>query len=393
MRPGPNTHNITARCWSYVASFALCTVLWAAPASADTIEGQVFGGGAPIAKSTVTLWSASVDAPKQLAQTQSGDDGRFTLSAEGSPDSILYIVAKGGVPATNKGGGGNPAIALISVLGNKPPAHVTINEFTTVASVWTNAQFLDGPAIKGNALGLRIAAGNVPNFVDLETGGWGSAIQDSLNGPQTPTMANFATLADVLAGCVTRATADACDKLFAASIAPGGSTPTDTLTAAESIASHPWYQPRRLYALLSQFYPIPQGKNLRPVPFMPYLNWAPSAWVLPLKFDGGGYRAGAKGGFDSEGNFWVGDNFSVGWQGQDSLWEGRATKFAPNGKPLSPITSGFTGGGMEGATFGAAIDAKDNAWFTTYGSKAIVVFDKNGKPLTPPDGITFNGRL
>ena len=41
---------------------------------------------------------------------------------------------------------------------------------------------------------------------------------------------------------------------------------------------------------------------------------------------------------------------------------------------------------MEGGTFGAAVDAKDNAWFTTYGSKSIVVFDKNGKPLTPPRG-------
>ena len=48
---------------------------------------------------------------------------------------------------------------------------------------------------------------------------------------------------------------------------------------------------------------------------------------------------------------------------------------------------------MEGGTFGAAVDAKDNAWFTTYGSKAIAVFDKNGKPLTPPEGITFGGRL
>ena len=53
-------------------------ILLAVPASAaDSIEGQVLGAGAPIAKSTVTLWSASADAPKQLAQTQSGDDGRF----------------------------------------------------------------------------------------------------------------------------------------------------------------------------------------------------------------------------------------------------------------------------------------------------------------------------
>ena len=85
---------------------------------------------------------------------------------------------------------------------------------------------------------------------------------------------------------------------------------------------------------------------------MPYLNTAPSAWVLPLKFDGGGYRAGGKAGFDSEGNLWVGDNFTVGWQASDALWQGHATKFAPNGRALSPITTGFTGGGMEGGTFG-----------------------------------------
>ncbi len=49
---------------------------------------------------------------------------------------------------------------------------------------------------------------------------------------------------------------------------------------------------------------------MRAVPFMPYLNFAPSAWVLPLKFDGGGYRAGGKAMFDSQGNLWVGDNFN-----------------------------------------------------------------------------------
>ena len=378
--------------WHIAALVVFAISLAGTACAADNIEGQVLGAGAPIAKSTVTLWSASADAPQQLAQTQTGDDGHFSLSAEGSREGILYIVAKGGVPAANKGGGDNPAIALISVLGNKTPAKITINEITTVASVWTNAQFLDGTAIKGNALGLHIAAGNVPNFVDLETGGWGSTIQDPLNSGQTPTMANFATLADVLAGCVTRVTADACDKLLAAAPPKGGS-PSDTLTAAESIARAPWYQPIRFFALLDSFYPVPTGKNLRPVPFMPYLNYSPSAWVLPLKFDGGGFRAGGKAMFDSEGNFWSSDNFSVGWQGQDSLWEGHASKFAPDGRALSPITTGFTGGGMEGGTFGLAIDAHDNAWFTSYGSKSITVFDKDGKPLTPPEGITFNGRL
>ena len=105
----------------------------------------------------------------------------------------------------------------------------------------------------------------MPSFVDLQTGGWGAAIQDPLNSGQTPTMANFATLADLLAGCATRVKADACSKLFAATTPPTGAAPTDTLTAAQSTARYSWYKPERLFALLDEFYPVPQGKNLRPV--------------------------------------------------------------------------------------------------------------------------------
>jgi hypothetical protein len=76
---------------------------------------------------------------------------------------------------------------------------------TTVASVWTANQFMDGAGIKGHSLGLKIAAGNVPNFVNLQTGGWGAAIQDVLNSSATTTMANFATLSSVTAGCTTPA--------------------------------------------------------------------------------------------------------------------------------------------------------------------------------------------
>jgi hypothetical protein len=357
-----------------------------------SIDGRVLGGGAPIAKSRVTLYAATSGAPKQLAQTQTDESGRFSMSA-GNGNGVLYLVATGGEPKIGQSRGDNRAIALMSVLGSTLVPHAVVNELTTIASVWTMNQFLHGTAIIGYPLGLRIGSRNVPNFVDLKSGGYGGAIQGPLNSGQTPTMANFATLADVLSGCVVRVTADACSSLFAAVTPPTGSVPIDTLTAAQAIARYQWYKPIRLFALLDRFYPIPPGKNLRAAPYMPYLNWAPSAWVLPLKFDGGGYRAGGKAAFDSEGNLWVGDNFTIGWQGQDSLWQGHATKFASNGQPLSPITTGFTGGGMEGGTFGAAVDAHDNAWLTNYGSQSITVFDKNGKPLTPPGGITFGGRL
>ena len=106
-------------------------MLPAGSALATTLNGQVLGGGAAVANSTVTLWAASAGAPKQLAQTRSGADGRFTLTAPATPaDSTVYLVAQGGQPTANKAAGSNPAIALMTVLGNTPPAKLTINEMS-----------------------------------------------------------------------------------------------------------------------------------------------------------------------------------------------------------------------------------------------------------------------
>ena len=90
--------------------------------------------------------------------------------------------------------------------------------------------------------------------------------------------------AHLLAGCVTQVKADACSSFFVAATPPTGSAPTDT----------PWHNPEKLFTLLDVFYPVPKGKNLRPTPFMPYLNFPPSAWILPLKFTGGGLSGPGK---------------------------------------------------------------------------------------------------
>src|SRR5262249_50681757 len=171
--------------------------------------GRVQGAGSPIAGSTVTLYAAGDGKPTQLAQGKSGEDGAFTLDVgadklKGAADKVLFLVARGGTPKGTADKGANDAIALLTVLGSDRPKTVTVNEFTTVASAWTCAQFLNGDVLSGPKLGLSIAAGNVPNFVNLETGGYGDTIQDALNSTQTPTMANFATLANLLAGCITQ---------------------------------------------------------------------------------------------------------------------------------------------------------------------------------------------
>src|SRR5215831_910394 len=113
-------------CWLAEAVFA-----------SDKIQGLVLGGGSPVAQSTVTLFAATAGAPKQLTQTKTDNDGRFEVSAAGAPaESSLYLTAGGGIPDGNRAGGNNPAIALLAVVGSKPPARIVINEFTTIASVW-----------------------------------------------------------------------------------------------------------------------------------------------------------------------------------------------------------------------------------------------------------------
>jgi hypothetical protein len=146
------------------------------------IGGKVEGGGGPIAKAIVTLWEAGPGVPQKVAEMQTRDDGSFDLESAVRKDDagVLYLIAKGGEPKVGGDKGPNPAITLMATLGTTSPKRVTINELTSVASAWTGAQFLNGSALSGKALGLRIAAGNVPNLVDLETGGLGPVIQDQI---------------------------------------------------------------------------------------------------------------------------------------------------------------------------------------------------------------------
>src|SRR5208283_5222659 len=386
---------VAARCTLF--SILLFTLAFAQMrAMAVELAGTVQGAGLPIGGSTVTLYAAGTGTPTQLAQGKTDDNGVFKLDADQAPaDSVLYLVAKGGTPKAAADKVPNDAIALMAVLGTELPKTVIVNELTTVASVWTSAQFLKGEVLTGTKLGLRIAAGNVPNLVDLETGGLGPVIQDPLNSSQTATLATFSTLGDLLAGCITRVHGDACNKLFAVATPPGGATPTDTLMAAQNIARNPSNQAQGLFALLDDFYPVAAGGRWRPVPFIPYLSFAPSAWTLSLVYAGGGLNSPGGMAIDGEGNLWAADNFLVG--AQSTIYHdfgGGVTKLAPDGKPLSPMTVGYRGGGIDGPGFGIAVSADDKVWASSLGGQTISVFDRNtGKPLSPQTGYNFGGQV
>ncbi len=373
----------TIRCAIF---FIVVTFLPVLASADDRIEGRVEGGGLPIAKADVTLWAAGSGAPRKLAVSQTGDDGKFdmTLGGEKKGAGVLYLIAKGP----------NPAITLMATLGTAPPEHVTINELTTVASAWTGAQFLNGTALSGNALGLRVAAGNVPNLVDLQTGGLGPVIQDPLNSSSTTTLAKFNTLGILLSACIK--IPGACDTLFKTATPPGGTAPTDTLSAAHNIARYPWHQAQSLFALLDEFYPVPAGELWREVPFIPYLSFAPSAWTLSLVYAGGGLNSLGGIAIDGEGNMWADLNFLVGSQSNilNATFGGGLGKLAPNGRPISPMTVGYRGGGIDGPGFGIAISADDKVWATSLNGKNISVFDrKTGQPLSPESGYDFDGQL
>jgi hypothetical protein len=361
-------------------------------AAAVRIQGQVQLAGGPLASSAVALWAASAGAPKQLAQTKTGADGRFQLRSAETPgkDVVLYLVAKGGtLKAAAKT---NDAIALLALLGGSPPATVTINELTTVASAFTASRFLKGESMSGNPLGLRIAAGNVPNLVDPVTGKWGKVLLDPLNSSMTTTLANVDTLGSLISAYATVANDDWRARFLKAATPTGGATPKNTLEAMAGIAREPWTAPKELYGLFDEAYPLPAPDGRRSAPFAPYLVYVPDDFALSLCFSGGGVYANGRFMFDADGNLWSGMNWLPGSQsGVNKSTGGGVVKFTPNGVPLSPPIIGFTGMGIDGVGWGTAV-TKDRVWISSFNGK-ILVMDFNGKPVATENDFPFKEKF
>jgi hypothetical protein len=360
----------------------LCGMIFSSPAVAQTIAGAVQGGGLPIAKSTVTLWAATAEAPAKLGHASTGADGRFTIKYAPRAGTILYIVASGG----------EPSVTLLAVLGEKPPAKVTVNELTTVASAYTCAQFLHGGAISGSPLGLRIAAGNVPNLVDPATGGWGKVLLDPLNSTQTATLATLNTLGSLITASFTVGDASWRSRFFAAATPAGGNAPTNAVDAMANIARASWVNADKLYALFDEAYPQPKDGARRSAPFVPYLAWSPPDFALSLAFAGGGMFANGRFMFDADGNLWSGQNWMPGSQsGVVRSIGGGVIKFSPNGTALSPPITGFTGMGIDGIGWGTAV-TKDRVWASSFNGK-ILVMDFDGKPVASESDFPFKEKF
>lgn len=357
------------------------------------ISGSVYGAGSPISGATVTLYAAGTEASVQLAQSTSDNNGSFTFNGiNNSGDAILYVIAKNGKinGAVNQSPGNS--LTLLSLLGSQPPSNIRINELTTVASAFTAARFINGESISGNELGLKIAAGNTPNLVDPATGGWGKVLLDPINSTQNTTLANLNTLGCLIAAYGTVADDNWRARFLKASTPAGGTAPSNTLEAIHGIARSPWADPKTLYELFNAAYPQPADGSRRSAPFIPYLSYTPDDFALMLCYAGGGMFANGRLMFDADGNLWSGQNWMPGSQsGVIKSIGGGVLKMTPNGIPLSPPITGFTGMGLDGVGWGTAV-TKDRVWASSFNGK-ILVMDFDGNPVGSESDFPFKEKL
>jgi hypothetical protein len=361
---------------------------------AADLEGTVFISGKPVEGSTVILYSASTNSPKKLAQGTTDAQGQFRFHDDHIiGEGVFYLVAKGGTSQAATTKAPNNGIVLLTVVGGPLPKIVMVNEFTTVASAFTFARFLNGEFISGNELGLKIAAGSVPHFVNLFTGGWGDVIVDPLNSTQNTTLATFNTLSSLISAYATIANSD-WQTRFLKACTPMGTTatPGNTLEAIAGIARSPWADPKTIFALFNEVYPQPADGSRRAAPFVPYLTYVPDDFALMLSFAGGGVGSAGRLMFDKDGNLWSGQNWMAGSQsGVVNSIGGGLTKLSPTGKALSPAILGFTGMGVDGIGWGTAVTL-DKVWVTSFNGK-IGVMDFNGKPIGNESDFPFKEKL
>ena len=279
-----------------VIAAIICALLagcgYSGPTSANTavaLTGSVHGGQQPVSGATIQLYAAGTDGDGSVAlpllssAVKTDSNGNFTIpAAYGCPSasSPVYVLASGGSPGPEANN--NPALALTAVLGvcGKLSAStpVSVNEVTTVGSVFPLAAYMNDAKHLGSASGdatFLTAVATVPEFFNPAQGTTpGTASATSYFAQST----KLNSLANALADCVNSAGGSAgdgspCGQLFAAATPAGGNPPTDTLTAAVRIAQNPKKNVANIYSLA-----------VSDPPFGPGLTTAPSDWALALSF-------------------------------------------------------------------------------------------------------------
>jgi hypothetical protein len=377
---------------------------------ATASSGNVHGGNQPVTGSTIQLYavgsngygSAGTALLSTTVTTSDGSSlansnansgnanntlpaGAFTISGDytcpaGNPE--VYITANGGNPGLNAGTN-NSAISLMTALSdcntlkaNAATTFITINEVTTVASVYALAQFISKNGIGAYGYsnqGLLNAFATVNNLVNTSMG---TARSQTPGGNGLVPQQEINSLANILTPCINsiNATSPDCSALFSAvSVSGPTGSPTNTLPAVLEIALAPGNttaQPTRVSTIFNLAFANPA--------FQPALiSPGPNDWTMALDFagTGGGNQDLA---IDGIGNVWVA---SFGSGGSTSS----VAKMSPLGVRLYNVP---TGNGAYSA-YGIAMDLTNNAWVASDDptNPSVIYLANNGNSIAGP--VTF----
>ena len=260
---------------------------WTGPLPAFfALHGSVQGGQHPISGSTIQVYSAGIEgrassALPLLSQPAHSDaNGSFALHiACPSSTSQLYITAREGNPGSSAGVA-NPAIALMAALGPcgelTPSPSVTVNEVSTVGSIWPLAAYMSSASLLGYNPGDTSFSAAVTLVQQLVDTSQGTSPGEGVPEGYVVQTAKLDSLADLLDACVnssggTAGDGSPCGRLFSLGASHEGTAPTDTLQAALLIAQAPGDNVTNIFNL------VPGGGA-----FQPTISASPVDWTLPL---------------------------------------------------------------------------------------------------------------
>jgi cardiolipin synthase len=250
------------------------------------ISGHIHGGQQPVSQASVQVYAVSTSgdyaAATPLLSTPATSDagGGFSLTGKYTCGSAteVFVVATGGNPG---GSSSNANLALMTALGPcsslTPTTVININELTTAAAVSALHLFMSSPTSIGSssydAPSLLQDFTLATQLVNTSTGF--APGQNLPSGYSVPSnLVN--TVGDILAPCINSSggaagTNTACGQLFTLTTPPGGSAPTDTITALLNLLNHPTLNSAALYGLINS-----------DAPFQTTLNAAPTSYAVAL---------------------------------------------------------------------------------------------------------------
>jgi len=341
----------------------------------------VLSADKPISNAEVMMWHARPGAkPKILAKSRTTMAGKSQFDALPMPDSGFYYFTSNGGEID---GSELPRYAGLAVLRPDQHGSITINEISTIGSLWPLAsQFTDDQSISGSTNGLLIGSQHVQNLTDVSTGTFGATVLNGNNLTFSETVARMNTLAALMSLCGAQNDAGNCEKFLSAT---NGS---NTLSALRNIAVQPYLKTNELFTLFTTAFPYPENKERRATNFLPYLSYVPEDFALMVRLSGGGIYSPGRLMFDNRGQLWSGQNWMPGSQsGLATAIGGGVVRMAPSGKVLSPDLVGYNSQGLDGIGWGTTVSA-NKVWVSSFNG-AIGVFDLDGNALGP---ATVNGK-